>query len=259
MKYDYQVFSLPTTNGIHNQAIASGKNYIMLLEAPPGAKVQIRLGSNQSDEIPLKENFSISANNVSEIFLSCNAVPGKIKVAISSSASGVIINPSPQVNTIEEINNINTINSLNNIDKLKDIENINNINKLSTIENFSSTLLQKLDKIINPYENAKYITGSYNSTNRSTLLNIIADFDKFTINFGVDGNFSIFGSGIILLLIDSVIVATYQRDGNGLSLPKDNFFTFKNLRGKNIKIKCATNGNTFDTMFYTLQTFNKKA
>lgn len=103
---NYNIVPLDATNGLKDLAISSSKNYIILLDAPAGAAVTIKLNSQNADEIPLSENFAIEAQGVQNIYVSCNAVAGQILIGTAATAEEFKIITAPQVKEIDTINYI---------------------------------------------------------------------------------------------------------------------------------------------------------
>lgn len=102
----YNICTLDISNGLDNEALASSNNFIQLIEAPPNAKVTLRLNDNTADEILLREGFSIEAQDINRIYCSCNAVNGgKIKIALSKSSDSFKINPIPSLEFSDEVLN----------------------------------------------------------------------------------------------------------------------------------------------------------
>lgn len=234
---DYNVFNLSLENALNNHAISSGKDYIILLKSPVGANVQVRLNSNQGDLIPLKENYAIKAKDIKEIFISADIVPGgTITIGQSNSVEGFEIITAPTVNEIEEIGKINS---------------------------FDNALLDKLDKIINPYVYKNKINSTSSSQSITTLYDAIADFDmmKVILQGGVysDAN-GLLRRGYIKLYLDDQLIAT---DGGrysttaGATSSISNILKFDNLRGRRIKV-IALSSYSATYNYINFHTYNLK-
>lgn len=237
MRYDYQVVPLSLDNGLYNHAVSSGKNYIMLLSAPPTANVRIRLGSKEADEIPLKENFAVRCSQVNEIFVSADELPGeKIHLVISSEKSGVMIDPSPQINSIEEITQV---------------ENVNN---------FSQELLTALDKIINPFELVLTEKGSTKVASYTTIFSKILDCDKIIVNVGLHdssgasyGHIGAFINDIPICSADAIYAS------NGAHHTGSQSIELEVKPNDTLTIKAFTESGYATELFYLIKEFNKKA
>ncbi len=226
MRYDYQVVPLSLDNGLYNHAVSSGKNYIMLLSAPPTANVRIRLGSKEADEIPLKENFAVRCSPVNEIYVSADELPGeKIHLVISSEKSGVMIDPSPQINSLEEI---------------------------TKIENFGSPILEALDKIMQPYEHISTDVLYDSSGTSITLIDEVLNCDKVIIDLHCpySANQTYYSSNVY---IDGKPV----RSAKTFLFPEtwlqqaNTSITLEGVRGKNLRGSVVRGS-------ITIQKFNKK-
>ena len=77
MSSNYNIVRLPLDDGIKNQAIG-GRDYLIVLEAPSRCNLTIKINDNTADEIPLKENYSLSGKNVRDIIINADAVAGGV-------------------------------------------------------------------------------------------------------------------------------------------------------------------------------------
>lgn len=235
---DYNIVNLNITNGLHNQAISSGKNYILLTSAPAAAKVTVRLNSNTADEIELKENQGIKASNVKNIYISCNPMDGeKIQIATSTSADDFEIITAPTIRDIEEIA------------------------KVTEIEGFSSALLQELDKIINPYIFTEKVNGHIGSTNSlSNDFNSEMQCDMVEITLiPPTGNYSYF-HGFAFIEVDNIRLHSFGGTtmGSGYaSSINSKTFIIDDIKGKRLTILSAGLGNNIGSFY--IKKFNKKA
>lgn len=216
---DYNVFNLSLENGLNNHAISSGKDYIILLKSPVGANVQVRLNSNQGDLIPLKENYAIKAKDIKEIFISADIVPGgTITIGQSNSVEGFEIITAPTVNEIEEIGKINS---------------------------FDTALLDKLDKIINPFELVSQYTISTSSLSLINILTETITDDKIEIHFNggsVASNYGHFWGRIYAILDNQIVLYFGGSDAyNGVTTP-NNKVTIENKKGSVLMIDCIVQG-----------------
>ena len=208
---DYNVFNLSLENGLNNHAISSGKDYIILLKSPVGANVQVRLNSNQGDLIPLKENYAIKAKDIKEIFISADIVPGgTITIGQSNSVEGFEIITAPTVNEIEEIGKINS---------------------------FDTALLDKLDKIINPFElQEEHLIVQ--ETNSSTIVfNKLINSDKVSFDIALSSR-AITSWQEIYIFIDDIVVRQvrhYSNNGYTLNSIFDSF-CFEQIKNKTLKV-----------------------
>ncbi|AXX87153.1 hypothetical protein AMRN_1417 [Malaciobacter marinus] len=222
---DYNIARVPISEKINNFPISGGRNYLILLSAPAGANVTVRLGSNQADEIPIKENFALKTSNVTEIYVNCNAVEnGMLVFGQSSRSDNFEILPSPQVNKIGEINNLN---------------NLQNVQDLQNVQNFSPALLSALDKIFHPLDTNKdkYSYISVTLTSRVEYISTILDCDEVEIFIcprSTMSNFYLRGFTIDVML-QGVYVNTTNYCATGLDVQHKDIS--KNIILKNTKNK----------------------
>lgn len=100
---NYNIVPLDIKNGLKNHEIASGFNYLILLEAPSNANVTIKINDNTADEIPLKENGSIKVKNATRIYISCDSVyDGRLLIGQAQSTD-LLITPPANIGKISEI------------------------------------------------------------------------------------------------------------------------------------------------------------
>lgn len=101
---DYNIVNLPIDNGLKNEEISSGRNYLILLESPSNANVKVRFNGTTTDQIPLKENFAINCANAKTVHISCDAVAGgKIVLGQSNTKDALQIFPVPSLEFSDEI------------------------------------------------------------------------------------------------------------------------------------------------------------
>lgn len=188
MAVNYNIIPLDISDGLDNHSISAGKTYLILLSAPSGANVKIRLDSNEADQIPLDTNYGIKFDKATQIYVSADAVAGEsISIGVSDTSVGDFeVFPSPTVDQIDTIGEV------------------------TTLAGISTALNTALDKIINPYNPPTIIKGETNSSSLTTLHSATLNCDKIVIDFmgGSDkGNSSSYDNGMIEVYLGSSIVA----------------------------------------------------
>jgi hypothetical protein len=104
---NYNIVTLNLDDGQNNTPISSGMNYLLLLDAPAGANVRVRLNDNTADEIPLRENYAIKTSNINQIYISADIIPGGvIKIAQSNNSKDFEIITAPAIIDIDSINKL---------------------------------------------------------------------------------------------------------------------------------------------------------
>jgi len=241
-KVNYNIIEKDISNGLDNVQISGGKDYLILLEAPIGANVTLKLGSNEADAIPLPTDYSIEFDKTNDIYISSDAVSGgRIKIGVSDTTTGGIkIYPNPvldQVSTIGEVTELSSI---------------------------STALNVVLDKIINPYQLPTITQGESNSTSLTTLLSKTLTCDKITLDImgGYYKNNAVcyqYGN-IQAILNGKIILANGGRASGGpyLSTGKDGKITIENCYGQNLIINCTNSSSSFYS-FFILQEFILKS
>lgn len=229
MSLFYNVGTQTLDNGLNDIEIASGLDYLIILDAPANANIKIRLNENTAPQIPMKDGWQIETLEVDKIYLSCDAVVGGV-ITYGQADGNIKIQPNPTINAIE---------------------------KIAEIESFSPALLASITSALNPYDDPTSVIGGSTSTSVVTLLDITADFDKLVFSGAITysgsfGNYT--GWTGIGLLIDNEPVFGVS---GGIVKGNSGNSTFENIRGKNIKV--IHNGNSTSSRGgYILQKFNKK-
>jgi len=224
---DYNIAKVPIKDGVDNYPLASSKNYLILLSAPAGAKVTVRLNDTTEDEIPLSENFALECKNVSRVYISCNAVDTDEMLVLGQAA------------TSEDFKIITA-------PVVKDIDSINNL------ENLGSPVLEALDKIIQPYEHISTDLVKNITTSQVTIFNSTLNCDKIKIDTSCYYN----GTSdyhYTVATLDGVLI-THTRSslvGGAWLQELNSHIELENVRGKVLNI-VAIKGNA------TIQQFNKK-
>ncbi len=261
---NYNIVDLSIENGLNNHLISSGQNYLILLEAPATAKVRVRLNDNTADEIPFKLNYAIKTADVSRIYVSADSVPyGKLKFGQSSTAKDFEVMTAPILGSIENVGIIEEVTQLREIIEPVNIGTIEGsiiVDEVKKVSDFDSLLLDKLDKIINPYEMPSYIQDSNNDTGDSiTLLDITLDCDMIKIDLGdkpysTEHNYT--GYSAINAYLDGILVASINHYTNSFMLENPKA-TLDNVRGKNLVINKGSDSSHI-TNYYTLRKYNLK-
>ncbi len=239
MAVNYNIVDLSIDGGLDRKPIASGKNYLILLEAPANANVRIRFDDNTADEIPLDTNYAIETKEVTRVYVSADDVTGgSIKIGQSASADDFKILTAPVIDSIGAIAEVTEVNS---------------------ILDFDSILLDKLDKIANPYEQPTFLYAGTNSGSQTTLIEKILTCDKITVILNVsrktDANNRF--DGLIYAEIDGQFIASAGENGNGNGNPIQ-YFTLENINGKTLKIRGCRAGDANITASFTLQEYTLK-
>lgn len=251
---DYNVFRHTTKYGLNNFEMPSGKDYLILLNAPIGANVSVKLHNNQGDAIPLKENYYVRARDTRHIYISCDAVEGELIIGQSNSLNGFEIGTAPI---------INSINRIGEIAKVETLENIENLNK---INDFDELLIKKLEIALNPYDldNCIYQSGNFNNITPTIVLNETIQHDTVEVSLtsaffpfytGSSGN-----AGTMFAYLDDEIVCISNSNISNSGDSQDGTKTaiLHNVKGKILKIKCNVNTPERHT-FYSLKKYNRKA
>jgi hypothetical protein len=230
----YNVAQKDISNGLNDEEISNGHDYFILLSAPTNANVRVKLNNTSSSEIPLKEFWQINAKDISNIYISCDAVAGE-SIIFGQGNGDFKITTNPTINAIDSI---------------------------TTVNNFGSNLLTELDKVINPYDTSNILTVSVSSTSTSniTLLQEVLNCDKIILNLEGGAKFDSSGRrqiGFITAYLDNEQIFSdggyYAYYGVG----KTSSIEFKGVRGKTLKINCQNYNNTYTSSAY-LQKFNLK-
>lgn len=102
----YNIADISITNGLKNHPLVSGMDYLILLEAPAGADIRVKLNDNTAKEIPLKENYAIKSKNVNNIYIMANEIDGgMIKIGQSNTVEDFEILTSPSLEFTKEVLN----------------------------------------------------------------------------------------------------------------------------------------------------------
>ena len=239
----YNISHVPIKEGARDYELAASKDYLILLSSPAGANVTVKLNDNTAAEIPLLENFALECKDVSRIYINCNAVDTDEMLLFGQSATSddFKIFTAPVVKDIQSISELATVKTVKKVNEIGSIKDIENINKLATIENFSSALISKLDKIINPYEEKtllNYSTKNGSASEKGVLTINNCDFDE--IDFLISCEDSSAGVSYCKIKLNNIEIykqiVAYDKNlfkGN----IGNNSFTLKDLRGKKLEIK----------------------
>ena len=226
---NYNILNLSIDQGLKNLPIASGKNYLILLSAPPGANVRVKLNNNSGDDIPLKENYAIKSTDIQNIYISADSVANGVLVfGQASNADNFEIITAPIINSIESI---------------------------GEIVDFNEVLLNKLDKIVNPYEFYQEFSGSTTSTSNTIVFNNVLDCDKIVINF-TTLQLSTTAICKVVATLDSSYIGgsfTYAESTFGYISKECGTLEFDNVRGKVLNIVSSFHGA------FILRKYNLKA
>ena len=232
----YNIFKLNITEGLQDKEIANGMDYLVLLSVPTSANVTVKIDDINASEIPLKENFALVSRDVEKLYLNCNPIDGEtITIGQSDTVNDFQLITSPTINKIESMNKVNEVNK---------------------VTDFDSILLDKLDKIINPYIQPIVLKGSSSSTSLTTLLNKKLDCDKITIDLNMSNTSRYVGNGNILALLDGVAICSFN--GYGGDSAHGNNVTVSNIRGSLLEIQSIVVSSTYKAN-YLLQEFTLKA
>lgn len=239
MAVNYNIIDKSINTALDNFEISGGKTYIILLEAPTGANVRIRLDDNTADEIPLDTNYGLKFSKATRIYVSADAVSGQaIKIGVSDTTTGEFeVLPSPTVDQIDTIGEV------------------------TTLAGISTALNTALDKIINPYLTPTITQGSTTSTSLTTLLNKTLTCNKIRFILSSTNNST---PNYIELLIDGVKVdfCGWHSRGSGASgyfhTPTQNQKIIENVNGKTILIRGNSDGSLLPITFL-LEEFTLKA
>ena len=240
---NYNIVPLSISNGLDNKKIAGSFDYIILLKAPTNANVRVRLNENTASEIPLNNNFAISAKDVTEILISADAVENE----------AILIGQSDRIENFQILT----------APVVEQIETVNKVNEVSKVNEFSTELLTVLDKIQNPYDtnNIVIVSGNAANTSTATIYQEILDCDKIIVSLIGALTYSGNGAhkaGVIMLYIDGAMVAM---DGGwngsgGLANINGTEYTFENMRGKQLAIKNIVTSSRVS--YYAIQKINLK-
>lgn len=77
MSSNYNIVRLPLDDGLKNHAIG-GRDYLIVLESPSKCNLTVKINDNTADEIPLKENYSLTSKDVRDIIINADAVAGGV-------------------------------------------------------------------------------------------------------------------------------------------------------------------------------------
>ncbi len=237
MPISYNVFDLDISNGLHNFPISSGRNYLILLDAPFDANVRVKLNDNNADDIPIKKDFAIEMKGNTEIYISADAIPdAKIKIGQSSNAEDFHIVTSASLHSV--------------------------------IANFGTDALNQLDKIINPYRLSGTIQGD-TSLNLSvvSLFNMVLDCDKIVLTLVRDNKkFQNIGTvsgehAVYAYLNDKPIAGLECIETWNMNM--NNSITVESVRGMTLHIlgrihEAAKNTSGGDRIGYILQKYTLK-
>jgi hypothetical protein len=221
MAVNYNIIDKSINTALDNFEISGGKTYIILLEAPTGANVRIRLDDNTADEIPLDTNYGLKFSKATRIYVSSDAVSGQaIKIGVSDTTTGEFeVLPSPTVDQIDTIGEV------------------------TELAGISTALNTALDKIINPYQVPTITTGDTNSTSDITLISKTLTCDKIICFLAIDeltSHYDTVSTGITLYIDGHAVCNTGKTiDATGYSSSN---ITLEGVRGKALLIKARTGG-----------------
>lgn len=226
----FNVVPLSLENGLNNKPILRNMNYIMLYQASIGANVTVKYNSTEGDSLTMPIGQAIKSNGAEQVYVSADAVTdGKIVIIQAKNIEDFEIFPPVVVNDIDEINTVNS---------------------------FSQALLDKLDKIANPYQDAVHNVYKSNSQSWTTLVNKTLDCDKLIIDgiatSAYANNLNYWKGKITVQIDDTTVYHQFtKQEGTQDGVQK----TFYNVRGKNIQIQGIGDGGYFQAI---LQEFSKK-
>lgn len=238
----YNIVNEDLSNGLNNVKISAGRDYLILLAAPANANVRVRLNNMMADEIPLAVNYAVKSKDVTDIFVSADVVQdGKIKIGQSDSVDNFEIITAPQVSAINSVGNVESLN------------------------NISQILIDKLDKLIHPYNDPVLTMGEINSTSLITTLNKTLTCDKIILNLvstpHTGGSGSKYNESIWAEL-DGVTIADSSHHASGQGAYGNhhglNTIELGDVSGKTLVIKGKCANINVSPQCYALQEFTKK-
>lgn len=235
----YNVASQDISNGLTDFEVSSGQDYFILLSAPTNANVRVKLNSNTAPAIPIYEFWQFKSADLNKLYISADAVAGA-SITYGQADGNVEITTNPQIGSIDSITEV------------------------QKVSDFDTVLIDKLDKVINPYQSSTVTYGESNSTSFVNILQKTITCDKIKINLTSPAN-KINGYGYwggIIVTIDGILITSNGVDifsTSGTINVKNSIIEFntENLKNKTLKIDTYSANSSYYTS-YLLEEFNYK-
>lgn len=233
MSQFYNVGRQSLDDGLDDFQIIAGFDYIIILEAPSNANIQLRLHSITNPQIPLFAGWQLEVKAGTEMFLSCDAVAGGV-IKYGQADGNLKIQPNPTINVID---------------------------KITEVGGFSDALLLALGKTIHPLDFKRSYRGQGNLSSVNNLITTTFKEGEIILSLGAADTNSFNYSAVLIfatlesLGAESTIASFTQMYDSGLKSTLQ--VKFKVAEGDILRIWASSKDNN-DKYYYNLDIYEKK-